>query len=176
VPTALIVAIVVLAVIGVLVVAMRDATRAAVVLVLATAVIGTAAGTRTREFVAVYTGHGTGQVSGTSASGQATAVGSASFIGKGTLAGSAIGTFTSQTCVVFSGSATLSGSSGTLRLAAHNANACASGDASSVSFSGSAAIKGGTGTLAGAHGTLSFTGTYTAQTGGVTITFRGRIS
>jgi len=48
-------------------------------------------------FSATYTGHGSGQVSGTTASGSATAAGHGSPIGRGTLTGSATGRFVSQT-------------------------------------------------------------------------------
>ena len=128
-------------------------------------------------FTATYTGKGTGQVSGTSASGSATATGHGSMIGKSTLSGSASGTFTSQTCVTFSGTATLKGKTGSIMLAAHGANACAEAtDANTVSFSGNATVTGGTSTFAGAHGTLSFKGTYDRQNGAVTISFKGEIN
>jgi hypothetical protein len=128
-------------------------------------------------FTASYTGHGSAEVSGASASGTATASGRGSIIGRGTLTGSARGVFTSQTCVVFSGTAVLKGRAGSITLAARGARACAgSSDANNVSFSGSAQVTGGTSTFAGAHGTLSFTGTYLRQNGALTISFRGRIS
>ena len=132
---------------------------------------------KSHAFTASYTGHGSGEVSGTSASGSATATGRGTIIGRGTLTGSASGVFTSQTCVVFSGTAVLQGRAGSIRLAARGARACAgSTDANNVAFSGSAHVTGGTSTFAGAHGTLSFTGTYLKQNGAVTISFRGRIS
>jgi hypothetical protein len=112
-------------------------------------------------FTASYAGHGSGAVIGRAAAGSATATGRGRVIGAGTLTGSASGVFTSQTCVVFSGTAVLKGSPGSVTLAAHDAQACAgSTDANSVSFSGSAKVTGGTSTFAGAHGTLAFTGTY----------------
>jgi len=128
-------------------------------------------------FTASYAGHGSGEVSGTTASGIATATGRGRIIGAGTLTGSASGVFTSQTCVVFSGTAILKGSSGSITVAAHGAQACAgSTDANNVSFSGRGKVTGGTSTFAGARGTLSFTGTYLRQTGAVTISFRGQIT
>jgi hypothetical protein len=127
-------------------------------------------------FNASYRGHGSGDVSGTRASGSATASGRGRLIGPGTLTGSASGVFVSQTCVVFSGTATLEGTAGSIRLGAHGAQACADGtDAASVTFSGRAQVTGGTSTFAGAHGTLSFTGTYVRASGAVTISFSGRI-
>jgi hypothetical protein len=93
---------------------------------------------RTHRFTATYAGHGSGQVSGAHASGSATATGRGNLIGRCTLTGSGSGVFTSQTCVVFSGTAILNGSAGSITLTAHEARACAgSADASSVS-SGSA--------------------------------------
>jgi hypothetical protein len=132
---------------------------------------------KSHPFTAAYTGKGAGEVSGNSASGSATAAGRGSLIGRGTLSGSGSGVFTSQTCVVFSGTAVLKGTAGSITLSARGAQACADGtDANVVSFSGSAKVTGGTSTLAGAHGTLSFSGTYTRQSGAVTISFKGRIT
>jgi hypothetical protein len=116
-------------------------------------------------------------VSTTGAWGSATLTGRGSIIGAGTLTGSARGVFTSHTCVVFNGTAVLKGRPGSIRLATRRAHACASSaSANDVSFSGGAQITGGSATFAGAHGRLSFTGTYLRQSGAVTISFRGRMS
>jgi hypothetical protein len=132
---------------------------------------------KAHAFTATYTGSGTGEVSGTSASGHATAAGRGSIIGAGTLSGSGRGVFTSQTCVTFNGTAVLKGKPGSIRLAARGARACTGGpDAKNVSFSGSAKVTGGTSTFEGAHGTLSFAGSYVNQSGALTISFKGRIS
>jgi hypothetical protein len=114
-------------------------------------------------------------VSGTSASGSVTANGHGT-VGRGTLTGSGSGVFTSTTCLVFSGTAVVKGTRGSITLAAHRAQACAgSAAANSVSFSGSARITGGTSTFKHARGTISFKGTYLRQTSAVTISLRGRI-
>jgi hypothetical protein len=151
-----------------------------VVAVLVTATTTLASGAvsaRSHSFTARYAGHGSGQVSGNSASGSATATGRGNLIGRGTLYGSASGIVTSKTCVTFSGTAVLKGSSGSITLAARHAHACANGtDANDVLFSGSATITGGSAAFAGARGTLLFTGTYLRPSGSVTITFRGRVS
>jgi hypothetical protein len=142
----------------------------------ATMVAPVALAATSHPFTASYTGHGSGQVSGTRASGSATLTGRGSMIGPGTLTGSASGVFVSRTCVVFSGAAVFKGRPGTIRLATRRAQACAaSTDANEVSFSGSAQITGGSAKFAGARGMLSFTGTYLRQSGAVTISFRGRI-
>ena len=128
-------------------------------------------------FSGSYTGSGTGSVSGTSASGSARASGHASIIGAGTVSGSAHGTFTSQTCVTFSGSAVLRGAEGSITLAARHAHACVSGAAASnASFSGTATVTGGTGAVAGARGSLAFRGSYVGETRAVKIAFKGSIS
>ena len=120
---------------------------------------------------------GKAQVSGTSASGSATAAGRASIIGPGTLRGSAAGVFSTQTCVVFSGAAVLEGRNGSIMLSARGAHACAEGTgANTVSLTGRATVTGGTSAAAGAHGTVPFTGTYDRQSGVVAISFGGRIS
>jgi len=149
----------------------------AAIATVATIVAPGALAARNHAFSASYTGHGRGEVSGTSASGSATATGRGSIIGRGTLTGSARGVFNSQRCVLFRGRAVLKGTRGSIRLVARRAQACAGSiDANEVSFSGSAQITGGTSTFADARGTLSFMGTYRRQSGAVTISFRGRIS
>jgi hypothetical protein len=132
-------------------------------------------GGREHRFTASYAGTGHGQTAGTAASGSARLSGRGRLIGKGTLRGSGHGTFTSQTCVTFDGSAVLSGQSGSLRLVAHGAQACAPSSGEQVSFSGRATVTGGTGTFTGARGRLSFRGTFDRSTGSVRISLGGRI-
>ena len=91
------------------------------------------------------------------------------------MSGSAHGTFTSQTCVTFSGRAVLRGKTGSLRLRARRAQACAAGGGNSVSFSGAATVTGGTGTFAGARGRLSFSGSFDRTTGSVRVSLGGVI-
>jgi hypothetical protein len=127
-------------------------------------------------FSARYAGTGSGHVSNGKASGSATIRGTGRPIGAGTLKGSATGTFTSSTCVVFSGRAVLTGRRGSLRIVVHRASACASGPGGKlVAFSGTARVVGSTGVFARASGTLSFHGTYARGTRSVTVSFRGRI-
>lgn len=127
-------------------------------------------------FSARYAGTGSGHVSNGKASGSATIHGTGRPIGAGTLTGSATGTFTTATCVVFSGRARLAGRHGSLRLVVHGARACASEPgAKTVSFSGTTRVVGSTGVFAHAGGTLSFHGTYVQATRAVTVSFRGRI-
>jgi hypothetical protein len=130
---------------------------------------------RDHRFSASYIGHGQGATSGTSASGSATLRGRGRLIGRGTMSGSAHGTFTSQTCVTFSGNAVLRGKTGSLRLRARRAHACAAGGGNSVSFSGIATVAGGSGTFTGARGRLSFRGTFDKATGGVKVSLSGVI-
>jgi hypothetical protein len=130
---------------------------------------------RDHRFSATYAGHGQGSTSGTSASGSATLRGRGRLIGRGTMSGSAQGTFTSQTCVTFSGKATLRGKTGSLRLRTRNAQACAPGTGNSVSFSGTATVTGGTAAFAGARGRLSFKGTFDRTAGSVKISLSGVI-
>jgi len=134
-----------------------------------------AAGGRDHRFSAAYVGHGQGETSGTSASGSATLRGRGRLIGRGTMSGSANGTFTSQTCVAFSGRAVLRGKTGSLRLRAHRAQACAADGGTSVSFSGRASVTGGTATFAGARGRLSFRGTFDRTSGSVKVSLSGVI-
>lgn len=128
------------------------------------------------SFTASYRGTGAGQVSGASASGSATMSGRGRLIGASTLSGEGHGTFTSATCVTFSGAAVIKGDSGSIRLAARNGNACVAADASTASFSGRARVTGGTETFAGARGNVTFSGRYTRQTGMVTLSLRGTLT
>jgi hypothetical protein len=128
---------------------------------------------RDHRFSATYAGHGRGEASGTSASGSAKLRGRGRLIGPGTMSGSAQGTFTSQTCVAFSGKAVLRGKAGSLRLAARRAHACSAGGGNSVSFSGTAIVTRGTATFAGARERLSFRGSFDSATGSVKVSLSG---
>src|SRR5690349_1014977 len=131
---------------------------------------------RMHAFSARYAGTGSGHVGNGKASGSATIRGTGTPIGAGTLTGSATGTFTSATCVVFSGRARLVGRHGSLRLVVRGARACASEPgARLVSFSGTARVASSSGVFGRASGTLSFHGTYVQETHAVTVSFRGRI-
>ena len=134
-----------------------------------------ASGGRDHRFSATYAGHGHGETGGRSASGSAALRGRGRLIGRGTMSGSAHGTFTSQTCVTFTGKAVLRGKTGSLRLAARRAHACAAGGGNSVSFSGTATVTGGTATFAGARGRLSFRGSFDRATGRVKVSLSGVI-
>ncbi|MGZ4390526.1 MAG: hypothetical protein ACXVRK_00170 [Gaiellaceae bacterium] len=127
------------------------------------------------RFSASYAGHGQGETSGTNASGSAALRGRGRLIGRGTMTGSAHGTFTSQTCVTFSGRAVLRGKTGSLRLATRHAHACVADGGNSVSFSGTATVTGGTATFAGARGRLSFRGSFDRATGSVKVSLSGVI-
>ena len=146
---------------------------AALVALTCSPVAGAATG---HSFAASYRGTGAGQVSGASASGSATMSGTGRLIGASTLTGQGHGTFTSATCLTFSGAAVLKGDTGSITLAARNGNACAAADASTVSFFGRARVTGGTETFAGARGNVRFSGRYTRETGVVTLSLRGTLT
>lgn len=127
-------------------------------------------------FTATYTGYGHGQVHGTRASGSATLHGRGKPLGRSTLSGSASGVFINSACVVWSGRGVLRSKAGSITLTAHGARACARADGNTVSFAGSAKVARGTSTFRGVHGTLSFHGTYSRNSGAVSISFKGQIS
>lgn len=131
---------------------------------------------RSHAFLATYAGHGSGTVGGTTVSGNASARGTGSPIGRGMLAGLATGRVAGASCVVFDGTAMLHGTAGTVLVSAHAGHACGSGGGASVSFSGHVAVTGGTRRFSGARGTLSFSGTYSRASKAVTVTFRGRLT
>ena len=127
-------------------------------------------------FSARYAGTGSGHVENGKASGSATIRGTGRPIGSGTLTGSATGTFTTASCVVFNGRARLAGPHGSLRLVVRGARGCATEPgAKLVSFSGIARVARSTGIFGRASGTLSFHGTYVQATHAVTVSFKGRI-
>jgi hypothetical protein len=130
---------------------------------------------RDHRFAASYAGIGHGATTGTAASGNAKLRGRGRLIGRGSLRGSGQGTFTSQTCVTFSGRAVLSGNKGSLRIVARRGQACASGGGNTVSFVGRATVTGGTATFADARGRLSFSGSFNRSSGRVTISLSGLI-
>ena len=140
------------------------------------AVVPVALSATVHPFSATYSGFGHGEVHGTSASGSGVLNGRGKLIGPGTLSGSVGGVFVSKTCVQFDGTGVLKGKPGLLRLSAHGATACASGNPNTVVFSGRAVVVGGTGAFRGAHATLRFAGTYLRQSESVTISFVGGIS
>jgi len=140
-------------------------------------VVASAGAAQTQTFTASYSGTGSGYANGEKAAGVGTMSGRGRLIGRSTLKGSGLGTFTSSACVAFGGRATIKGARGSLRLAMHSAQACASDSAAdSVSFSGRASVVGGTKKFAGARGSLRFTGTYTRSTRAVSVSLRGRIT
>ena len=140
-------------------------------------VVGAAGAVQTQSFTGTYSGTGSGYASGKKAAGVGTMSGRARVIGRSTLRGSGLGTFTSSECLRFSGNATIRGSRGSLRLAMHGGQACASDSAAdTVSFHGTARVVGGSKKFAGAGGALRFTGMYTRSTRAVTISFRGRLT
>jgi hypothetical protein len=148
-----------------------------VALLAAALVVHSASAESSHRFSATYTGHGAGQIDGARASGTATATGHGNLMGATSLNGSAHGSFTSPTCVTFSGKATLASPRGSIILTARDARACV-GDpgAPTASFSGHAKVTRGTATFAGARGTLAFKGTYSQADDSVTISFTGRIT
>jgi hypothetical protein len=140
-------------------------------------VVASAGAASTQAFTASYTGTGSGYSSGKKAAGVATLSGRGRVIGRSTLKGSGLGTFTSSSCLAFGGKATLKGARGSLKLALHSAQACTSNSsADSVSFSGRARVVGGTKRFVGARGALRFSGSYVRSTRMVSISFRGRIT
>ena len=144
--------------------------------VLAAAAVSAApvAGAEGHRFTAVYRGHGRAARRGRVRPGTATASGRSNLLGPGTLSGSARGTVTSETCVVFElDERRFAARRPRSTLTARDAKACAAGsDVSTVSFSGTAKVTGA-GLLAYGrpwHPVLQ--GTYVRQTGVVTISSR----
>ena len=132
---------------------------------------------RSHDFRATYTGGGAGQLSGTRASGSATAKGRANVLGRSTLSGAAFGVLKTPTCLSFDGDAVLEGRAGAIKVVTRGAQACIpTAAAGTVAFSGSARVTGGTKKFSHARGRLTFHGVYAQSARTVKVSFKGRVT
>ena len=150
------------------------------VIAVAVAYAGTAAGNST-NFTASYSGKVHEVVVGDNVTGTPSGKGKASLIGKGTMTGTVKGSQSSSTgCTPLTGTGTLKGSKGSLKLKLTNSpapsTACGDQDNhNSITFSGSAKVTGGTGALKKARGTLHYTGKYDRGTGAFSVKLTGTL-
>ena len=116
-------------------------------------------------------------MNGIRASGSATLTGGGASIGRGALTGSGRGVFTSETCITFSGSAVLRGTAGSITVSARNAQACAEATSTSrLLVHGQRGREPRHVDLCGRPRDARVPGRFNAETGTVTVSFRGRIA
>ena len=141
--------------------------------------VGTAVGSSI-NFTASYKGHVTEVVKGTDVTATPKGKGTATKIGKGTLAGTVAASTDSTTgCSPLSGPGTLKGKHGTLKLKllpkVSTGCAASQDDQKHITFSGKAKVTGGTGALKKASGTLNFLGHYNRGTGAFDVKLVGTL-
>jgi hypothetical protein len=101
--------------------------------------------------------------------------------GKGTLglnkvSGKGSGKKTSSSCASFGGPATISGSSGSIKLTASSKSLGCKASGDSITIKGTATVSGGSGKFGKAKGTLSFKGSFNEKTGAFSATVSGKLS
>jgi hypothetical protein len=150
------------------------------VLAAAVVYVGAAAGSST-NFTAKYSGKVHEVVNGSNVTGTPNGKGTASLIGKGSMTGTVKGNQSSSTgCTPLTGTGTLKGSKGTLKLKLTNSpspsTACgAQDDHNSIDFYGTAKVTGGTGALKKAAGSLHYSGHYDRGTGAFNVKLTGTL-
>ena len=151
-----------------------------VVLAVAVGFAGTAAGSST-NFTAKYAGKVHEVVNGSNVTGTPSGKGTATLIGKGSMTGTVMGNQSSSTgCTPLTGTGTLKGPKGTLKLKLTNSpspsTACgAQDDHNSITFYGTAKVTGGTGAVKKARGNLHYSGHYDRGTGAFSVKLTGTL-
>jgi hypothetical protein len=151
-----------------------------VVLAVAVAYVGTAAGSST-TFTAKYSGKVTEVVNGNDVTGTPKGTGKASLIGRGSMTGKVMGsTSTSSGCTPLTGTGILKGPKGTLKLKLTTtpspSTACGDqDDHNSIDFYGTAKVTGGTKVLKKASGKLHYSGHYNRGTGAFSVKLTGTL-
>jgi hypothetical protein len=147
------------------------------VLAVAAVCVGTAIASST-TFTATYKGHVTEVVTGSAVKATPKGTGKATLIGKGSLKGSVAANTSNPPCSPLSGTGTLKGTHGTLKLKfLTGSRACAAGqdDQNNISFAGKAKVTGGTAKAKRASGTLHYSGHYDRGTGAFNVKLTGTL-
>jgi hypothetical protein len=162
---------------------MRNLSRTVVVVCLAafaafTASALAAPATTTVAFKATFTGKATEKVSGQNVTATAKGSGTASVLGKSTIAGTVKGSTANPPCSPFSGPGTIKGSKGTLKVNVVNSRGCAASESeqNSISLSGWVQVKGGTGKYAKAKAKIHFSGHYDRSSGAFNVKLTGSLT
>jgi hypothetical protein len=134
---------------------------------------------KTVTFKGSYAGQVTEKVNGADVSGLASATGTSTAVGAGTVTGTVAGTTSNPPCSPLTGKGVLSGRKGKLKLSLlSTSRACAASatDQNSVTFSGDAKVMGGTLKFKKAKGTIHFSGNYDRTSGAFNAKFTGKLT
>jgi hypothetical protein len=134
---------------------------------------------KTVTFKGTYAGTVNEKVDGQSVTGLTTGTGTSTAVGKGKLLGTANGTTANPPCSPLSGSGTLTGTKGNVKLLLlPTARGCAASadDQNNISVYGDAKVTGGTKLFAKAKGKLHFSGTYDRQGFKFSLKFTGKLT
>lgn len=127
------------------------------------------------SFSGSFSGKASVKVKGSSLTIASVSGSGSSTLGKGSLSGkNGTGhTNASEGCGFFKGSATISGSNGSIYLSVSEPQNRGCGTGNSITVKGSASVTGGTGKYKGAKGTLSYSGKYNKATGAFSVSLHG---
>jgi hypothetical protein len=146
-------------------------------LAVAALVTGTALA-HTAAFNASYSGTATEKVNGQIVTATAKGKGTATMIGKSTIAGTVVATAANPPCSPFKGPGVIAAKLGKLKVnVLPTSRGCAAGedDQDNISLSGSVKVNGGTGKYRAAKGLLRFSGHYDRKSGAFTVKLRGTL-
>jgi hypothetical protein len=134
---------------------------------------------KTVPFKGSYAGQVTEKVDGSNVTALAVATGTGTAIGKGKLTGTAAATTANPPCSPLTGSGSISGPKGTLKLtlgAGSRGCAASEDDQTNISVSGTAKVTGGTLQFRKAKGSIHFSGHYDRANGSFDVTFTGSLT
>jgi len=135
---------------------------------------------KTVPFKGSYAGTVTEKVDGQNITSLATATGVGTAVGKGKLLGTVAATTANPPCSPLSGTGTLTGPKGNLKvtLIPALAKGCAASqdDQNNITVSGMAKVVGGTLQFKKAKGTIHFSGPYDRQAGTFSVKFTGKLT
>lgn len=128
-------------------------------------------------FVGRYTGTATTQAADNVVTINAKGAGTGTTIGAGKITGLGTGDSSQRPCVPFTGTGSMTGTSGSLTFKVNPGTAgCGDDSGQLFSITGKAAVLKGTGTLAKVKGTLKMTGTYDRSSGAFSVKFSGALT
>lgn len=134
---------------------------------------------KTVAFKGTYAGTVTEKVDGDNVTGLTNGAGASTAVGKGKLLGTAAGTTANPPCSPLSGTGTITGTKGNLKVALlPTSRGCAASqeDQTDVSVSGDAKVTGGTKLFRRAKGKLHFSGSYDRKAYTFSVKFTGRLT
>jgi hypothetical protein len=129
-------------------------------------------------FKGTYAGTVTEKVDGDNVTGVTNGTGASTVVGKGKLLGAAAGTTANPPCSPLSGTGTITGLKGNLKVSLlPTSRGCASQeDQTDISVSGDAKVSGGTKLFRKAKGKLHFSGTYDRKAYTFKVKFTGKLT